>query len=243
PPTDDEIEAFNRRDPGCITITAENFRLDMTRSRTSPFNKQALHVATADFITKVTEAKWYNYPAIPAKFLDADYVQFTLHGQLLNLKRAYRERSTPGDTAQTSARLASSARSGRKSRLLAKRVQAVTKDPRHVQHLPLMQSLTHHCVSSDEAEGEGDDKRFASKTPVWRSNELTAFLWRLDEVISAHRVPKVGHNVVKGNQPHRHYHPTPPRFSTTSIAPPGLPINCYDPAWYESLREHEVMAL
>ncbi|KAH7920024.1 hypothetical protein BV22DRAFT_987510, partial [Leucogyrophana mollusca] len=243
PPTDEEIEAFDRRDPDCITITAGNFRLDMTRSRSSPFNKQALCVAAADFITKVTEAKWYNYPAIPAKFLEPEYVEFTLYGQMLNLRRAYRERSTPDSTNLIAARLKSVARSGRKSRLLATRVEAATKDPRLVEHLPLITKLSHHCVSSDEAEGDGSDKCFASKTPIWRSNEFSAFLWRLDEVIAARRVPKVGHNVVKGNPPRRRYHPTPPCVSTTSIAPPGLPINCYDPAWYKSLQEHEIASL
>ncbi|KAH7908130.1 hypothetical protein BJ138DRAFT_1208160, partial [Hygrophoropsis aurantiaca] len=243
PPTDEEVQAFNCRDPGCIQISAENFRLDLSRSRNSPFNRQAKHVFAKDFINKVTQEKWYTHPSIPLRFLTHNFVECTLHSQMSNLKRSYREKVIPIGATRTPIRLQNSARSSRKGRLFTSRMQAMTKDPGLIQHIPLMTKLGNCTMSSDESEVEGDEKKFATVTPIWRSKELSAFLWRVDEAVSNQRIPKVGHNRVRGNPPRRRYRPSIARTSVKSTAPPGLPINCYDPVWRQNLREHDLMAL
>ncbi|KAI6139551.1 hypothetical protein BKA82DRAFT_26393 [Pisolithus tinctorius] len=77
--------------PGCIEITSENFCFDLIGKRTSTFNNCAKAVAAADFIDKVVNHKWYNYPPIPEKFLNMDYIVFMLNGQLKHLQKIYDE--------------------------------------------------------------------------------------------------------------------------------------------------------
>ncbi|KIN96103.1 hypothetical protein M404DRAFT_11014 [Pisolithus tinctorius Marx 270] len=58
---------------------------------TSTFNNCAKAVAAADFIDKVVNHKWYKYPPILEKFLNMDYVIFTLNRQLKHLQKIYDE--------------------------------------------------------------------------------------------------------------------------------------------------------
>ncbi|KIJ05151.1 hypothetical protein PAXINDRAFT_21572 [Paxillus involutus ATCC 200175] len=102
-------------------------------------------------------------------------------------------------------------------------------------------------MSSDKSEGEGgmdnQPKKHTSKTPSWCSKEYTGFLWHLDDIIAAQRVPKVGHRCIWGSALRHQYHPEPDNFNTSAPAPLGLPKNCYDRAWVETLRDFERAAL
>lgn len=92
PPSDEDIKAFDKRLPGCIEITPGKFRLDLTRSRNTLFNRCAKGVFARDFIHKVTQDKWYSFPPILDKYLDLDYVQHTFHGQMKHLIKVYKSR-------------------------------------------------------------------------------------------------------------------------------------------------------
>ncbi|KIJ19756.1 hypothetical protein PAXINDRAFT_152827 [Paxillus involutus ATCC 200175] len=102
-------------------------------------------------------------------------------------------------------------------------------------HAWLFSHIKSNAMSSDKSEGEdGTDnqpKKHTSKTPSWRSKEYMGFLWHLDDIIAAQRVPKVGHRCIRGSAPRHQYHPEPDNFNTSAPAPLGLPKNCYDRAW------------
>lgn len=74
----------------------------------------------------------------------------------------------------------------------------------------------------------------------WRSASLASFLWRLDNIAAENRNPRVRHRRNRGNAPRAQYHPSQTTVKEDAKAPPGLPINCYDNTWYNSLRDAEI---
>lgn len=98
-------------------------------------------------------------------------------------------------------------------------------------------------MSADESDGGKPMKRFYVISPEWRSTALAGFLWRLDVIHATQRVPKVGHNRIRGNPPRTRIYPTPPSIDKAVVAPAGLPINCYNQTWYDSLHDEEKRAL
>ena len=90
PPSDDDITAFKRHQPGCITITSDSFRVDLSRSRNSAFNTEAIQVFAEDFRHKVIMAKWYTFPEPPPpKYLVVEYIELSLYLHLRYVKEVY----------------------------------------------------------------------------------------------------------------------------------------------------------
>ncbi|KIO04182.1 hypothetical protein M404DRAFT_51841, partial [Pisolithus tinctorius Marx 270] len=76
-------------------------------------------------------------------------------------------------------------------------------------------------------------------TPPWRSDTLAALYQQIDDSRAAHQMVKAGHIGLQGNAPRFCIHPNPPKMSTNAKVPMGLPINCYDRGWYDSLHAEE----
>lgn len=95
-------------------------------------------------------------------------------------------------------------------------------------------------MSSDESDSEspGDYRRVY---PSWRGPQLEMLEWRIDTVVAELRKPKIGHRRKPGKAPRRRNHTS--LENPEAIACPGLPVNCYDPAWLKTLRPGELRNL
>lgn len=117
PLTEDEIKAYERGDDDCITISRQNFRMDFSQSRDAPFNKEAISVAAADLIYRITEEKWYQVPTIPSKYLVQDYVEFLIRNHVKYVKSKYQLFIQQQSVHDRDKMLKAAARSSRKTRV------------------------------------------------------------------------------------------------------------------------------
>lgn len=118
PPSDAEITAFNRHEPGCIVITPASFRIDLSRSWNSPFNTEAIRVFAEDFRRKVIGSKWYSYPTPPPeKYLVLEYIELSLYLHLHYVKQVFA--SSQKSLPERHGMLRNAARSTRKTRVRA----------------------------------------------------------------------------------------------------------------------------
>lgn len=107
----------------------------------------------------------------------------------------------------------------------------------------MLSAVNTQGVSSDESEADctSPRKSFVRVSPEWRSFELQGFMWALDKVIERDRKPRVGHRSIRGAEPRQR------KFGSTTnpdaVAPPGLPRNCYDVKWVESLTQKQIRLL
>ena len=69
--------------------------------------------------------------------------------------------------------------------------------------------------------------------PAWRSNQLAALLWQVDDVANANAEVTIGKRKKAGNQ--LRLRPHTRKVNNEAAAPPGLPRNCYDAPWLASL--------
>lgn len=116
PPSDDDITAFKRRYPGCITSTPDSFRIDLSRSRDSAFNVEAIRVFAKDFKHKVIEGEWYSFPVpLPHKYLELEYIELSLYLHLHYVKEVYVTQKKP--LSERHKKLRNAARSTRKTRV------------------------------------------------------------------------------------------------------------------------------
>jgi hypothetical protein len=100
-----------------------------------------------------------------------------------------------------------------------------------------MELMGKRGVSSDESDPEGNPEApcFRIISPAWRSAELAILLRDLDKHVLDRCQPLVG-NRKKRAKPHRVRKLAHPElFNEKATAPPGLPRNCYDDAWYDQL--------
>ncbi|KAG6325842.1 hypothetical protein ID866_13247 [Astraeus odoratus] len=125
PPTAREISTFNRQLPGCIEITLQDFRLDLTCSCTSPFNTAA-----------------------QKRFMDRDYIIFYLWQHMKHLKKIYCKKVT---RKKSDSRLMKAACSSRKNRLFKVRMKALMCDDKLRHHQELLHSMKSQGMSSDES--------------------------------------------------------------------------------------------
>jgi hypothetical protein len=95
PLTDLELHDYKNRSVGCICITADNFRLDMSRPRHIPFNVEACDVFTLDFLSKIKNNGWYKKYSIPESYLTIKHVSTSLHEHLKYVFQLYRDLSLP----------------------------------------------------------------------------------------------------------------------------------------------------
>lgn len=98
--------------------------------------------------------------------------------------------------------------------------------------------------SADDERLDGtprSDRVFQKVSPCWRSGVLSEFMWMLDMIASRQRLPKVGCRRVAGALPRTRL----PALTVNkySVAPPGLPRNCYSQDWLRTLWKHELDAL
>lgn len=100
-------------------------------------------------------------------------------------------------------------------------------------HEKLFQKFKAIHVSSDESDyGDPSQPVFRRVRPVWRSADFQTFLWRLDDIALARKVAPV--NWKQGRGPR--FRPRTKKVNRKSKPPPGLPRNCYDQTWLDSLR-------
>lgn len=102
--------------------------------------------------------------------------------------------------------------------------------------------------SSDESDPGGPRdgtsrivRTYRRINPFWRSRSLAQFLWALDDISYQQRVPKIGCRRVAGATPRLRLPAI--AYSDHSIAPAGLPRNCYNEDWLRTLWRYEVDAL
>ncbi len=105
-----------------------------------------------------------------------------------------------------------------------------------------MERLGRQGVSSDESDYSRQPPIFHRISPTWRSDELRDFLWRLDELAVEDGKCPIGKRRRGQNQWTRQRLRTT-RRNDESVAPPGLPINCYDEAWLNDLPPRQRQAL
>lgn len=128
------------------------------------------------------------------------------------------------------------------------RLLCCTRNKSLSDHLPLLQYMGTRADSSDEsADEEPIDIRskanrvYRKISPYWRSRQLSHFLWKLDEIVFQQRLPKVGCRRVAGTLPRTRIQAL--SYNKYSVAPPGLPRNCYNEDWLRTLWPHELDAL
>jgi hypothetical protein len=98
-------------------------------------------------------------------------------------------------------------------------------------------------MSSDESEDDEMNRRiYIINKPIWRARQVTSSLRLVDG----------DHNTTNGFGNRKAGNPARTRVvrnrarESTRDAPPGLPINFYDPIWYSGLtngEKNELMAL
>ena len=87
PPSDNDITAFKRRDPGCITSMPDSFHIDLSCSCNSTFNVEVTWVFAKDFKHEVIEGKWYSFLDLPLhKYLELEYIELFLYLHLHYMK-------------------------------------------------------------------------------------------------------------------------------------------------------------
>lgn len=102
-----------------------------------------------------------------------------------------------------------------------------------------MKKLGRQSISSDESDYNQRPPIFNRISPVWRSTELRDFLWRLDEIAAEDGTRPIGRRRRGPNQRMRQ-RPRTDHINKESVAPIGLPRNCYDEAWLKGLpRRHK----
>jgi len=121
--SEEENEAFNRELPGSIQITTNDFRLDLTRSRSTLLNRTAMEVFAEDFYQKVTVDHWYNSPPIPPQYLELNLIGDCFYEHLKYVKSRYKvlvidmEKSAAATQAKEGKRLQTVSRGVRKRRV------------------------------------------------------------------------------------------------------------------------------
>ncbi|KAH7906907.1 hypothetical protein BJ138DRAFT_1129573 [Hygrophoropsis aurantiaca] len=239
--SEEENENFNQDLPGCIVITSDKFRLDLSRDRDTPFNAEAVSVFAQDFHYKVVVHGWYSRPDIPERYRDVGVIREAFYNHFRYLKERFVQLLEPSNKTET--RLQKASRAGRKRRLYKDRLQATTATDTLAKHAKLLQVSRLQAMSSDESDDESHvspNKKKGSNVfprvyPAWRSSQFATFLWRLDALIEANRVPIVGTRKKPGTP--RRQRPHSQKQNTQTPAPPRLPRNCYDAVWLQNLKD------
>lgn len=109
-------------------------------------------------------------------------------------------------------------------------------------HRDLMEELGRQGISSDESDYSQKPPVFYRISPIWRSSELRDFMWQLDRMAAQDNVQTIGRRRRGRNQRTRQ------RLCTDGIngessMPIGLPRNCYDRAWLNTLSRQRLAEL
>ncbi|KAG1901650.1 uncharacterized protein F5891DRAFT_979456 [Suillus fuscotomentosus] len=243
--TEDENFAYISNTPGRIQITADNFRLDLMRHRSTKFNIDAILVFALDFIEKTTkfavkDAFYSHFKTIRDYYKDIEKVKNGMSMEELKDKKQLE--------------LKKSARQSRKNRLYAERLKACALDGGpFTPHMALLQEAGSAGCSSDESESEPDQEpAYLQKAPrrakhigyrriepIWRGTAFRSLMYRIDDRVDDLRSSGVNFASSRasrrrcGNVPRTRLHSN--KTNPSVAAPPSLPRNCYNPVWYNSL--------
>ncbi|KAI6125169.1 hypothetical protein EV401DRAFT_2207616 [Pisolithus croceorrhizus] len=207
--SEEENEAFIRELPGCIQITANDFRLDLSRDCSTLFNRTAMEIFAADFYQKVTLDNWYNSLPIPARYLQVDIINDCFYYHLKHVKSRYKHfvidmaLNSEAARAKEDKRLQKVSRGVRKVRLYKWRLNAIAEDPHLSRHKCLLEALGTQGMSSDESDtevpGSSRPTTYPRIYPKWCSQQLSAFLWKIDVIVEKIHASPVGRCKRGGN--------------------------------------------
>jgi len=134
--TEQENEAFIQELPGSIKITANDFRLDLGRNRSSMFNRTAMEVFAADFHRKVTKEDWYNSPPIPPWYLLINVIGDAFYEHLKYVKSRYKalviDMDHNSEAAQT--------KEGKRLQKVSRGVRKGRVSKRVIEHIQILRS-------------------------------------------------------------------------------------------------------
>ncbi|KAG1785177.1 uncharacterized protein HD556DRAFT_1451000 [Suillus plorans] len=230
--TEEERDAYCERHPDRINITSDNFRLDLTDNCNLLFNCDAVVIFAFDFIKKIKELGWYADSNIPEQ---------CLRGQDKERQKQKEERLRRG------------ARNSRKMRLFAEHLQgcAVPGSP-FAPQITILEAMGSACCSSDESGDDFDsihqpqaplhlslkkhtktkNSSFWRISPVWHGIGPSSLMYHIDEHIE--EVKSLGIlRKPRGNCTRNRLHSN--KVNPHIAVPAGLPRNCYNPVWYNSL--------
>jgi hypothetical protein len=122
--------------------------------------------------------------------------------------------------------------------LYESRYGVLSEDKQLERHQKLLYTLGPQGMSSDESNHDIQPPIYCRRKPAWRSHELQAFLWHLDDLVDDITRKPIGNRRLGPNQRIRQRIVTDD-VSDNSVAPPGLPENCYDPIWLKSLSHSQ----
>ncbi|KAH7918602.1 hypothetical protein BV22DRAFT_987078, partial [Leucogyrophana mollusca] len=114
-----------------------------------------------------------------------------------------------------------------------------------VKHAKLFRTIGARGVSSDESDDGATERNsaltFNRVSPAWRSDQLAALNWRVDEVVRRDRAPTIGKRKKPGNRMRIRMHTT--KVNPRAAVPPGLPRNCYKKVWLDGLLPSQLKKL
>ncbi|KAG2744850.1 hypothetical protein P692DRAFT_20742955, partial [Suillus brevipes Sb2] len=235
--TEYEREAYCEQHPDRIKITGDNFRLDLMDNRNSLFNRDAVVIFAFDFINKIKELGWYADSNLPERYLTQKHVSSAFYSHLKTIKGHYVDVSKGQDREgqkKKEERLRRGARNSRKMRLFAERLQgcAVPGSP-FAPQITILEAMGSACCSSDESDDDSNsNSSFWRISPVWRGTAPSSLMYRIDEHVE--EVKSLGVlRKPRGNLSRSRLHSN--KVNPHVAAPAGLPRNCYNPVWYNSL--------
>jgi hypothetical protein len=259
-PTEEEMEAYNDRDEGCISPLPENgpLQFDWNSNDQHPFNQEALDILVEDFRCVVTKSGWYHDKKqdlqIPKDLLDSEYVFEAATQHFIYVNNIYKLKVMHPDANRDKLKKACQARSRRKTvvrliflipcpvdsqyrtqQLHNSRFEVVRDEPELKRHEKLMLLMGRDGTSSDESDGSSDECRHVIH-PVWRSRQLTTFVRGLDAGIEERKKPVLGQKRKARSRLVFRKVDSPQRVNRYAKAPLDLPRNCYDKDWYDNLH-------
>ena len=116
----------------------------------------------------------------------------------------------------------------------------MTADPVLSAAVKLFTVLKAEHMSEDESDKDFPDT-FKAIDAQWMSVKMRTFLHALDERVLEERANPIGTRKPVGRPPRLRL-PSEGK-SANSRAPRGLPVNCYDEAWLQKLKPHQLMVL
>lgn len=85
------MAAFNLDLPNCLKVTPNNFIVDCSRDRDTPFNKHVISVFADDYLDKINNHAWYCSAKIPQRYRDFDVVTEAFKSHFAYIKQRYRQ--------------------------------------------------------------------------------------------------------------------------------------------------------
>ncbi|KAF8977734.1 hypothetical protein BDQ17DRAFT_1339084 [Cyathus striatus] len=236
PLSESELKKFTDHDLTFPEITAQNFRIDFSRKLTIPFNVEASDVAVDDFIDNAKHGVYkYEGENFPDSFLERDVVLLAVQQHLQYISGQYAELRSEDPQTAAYEWMTKSARASCKNHLYNDCLNIVELDDEVMRHHNLIKAIGTAGISSDETDSGVEPKQFKTVVPSWHAKSLELLYHQLDNIIKTNSKQKIGnHRRAPGNVGRHRVHTN--NKNPDTIAPQGLPINCYDPEWYGNLR-------